>query len=171
MSIVQDAKENPLKQFWDKLDKHQTVMLGAADNSQMMQPMIANGAREENTIWFYTSRKTDFAQAALEGGSTHMVMIDRDSGYYACVIGHLQIDHSEPHIERFWSAVASAWFPEGKADNDLTMLRFTPKSAQIWAGPGSSIKFGWEIARANISGDEPDVGIHTSVTFPVGQAA
>mgnify|MGYP000005465270 FL=1 len=166
MSIVHQAKDNPLKLFWDKLDKHQTVMLGSPDAAQSMQPMIANGAREENSIWFYTNRKTELAQAALKGGNTHLAMIDRDSGYYACVEGHLQVVHSESHIKRFWSAVASAWFPDGKADNDLTMLKFTPKTAEIWAGPGSAVKFGWEIARANISGDEPDVGVHTEVSFP-----
>lgn len=165
MTVVHEAKENPLKQFWDELDKHQTVMLGSPGEHRM-QPMIANGAREENSVWFYTSRNTEFTRAALEGGETLMAVMDRGSSYYACVVGHLEVEHSEPHIKRFWNAVASAWFPEGRSDNDLTMLKFTPKSAEIWAGPGSSIKFGWEIARAKISGDEPDVGHHATVTFP-----
>lgn len=165
MNIVHEAKENPLKQFWDKLDEHQTVMLGGP-GEQGLQPMMANGAREENSVWFYTSRAADLARAAQQGGKAHMAMIDRDSGYYASVAGELKVEHSETHINRFWNSVASAWFPEGKADDELTMLKFTPETAEIWAGPGSAVRFGWEIARANISGDEPDIGHHATLTFP-----
>ncbi|UJQ95247.1 pyridoxamine 5'-phosphate oxidase family protein [Mariluticola halotolerans] len=166
MTTLDDFKENPLKQFWDKLEDIRTVMLGSPASDQHMQPMTANGAREENAVWFYSKKDTDLAKAAQSGGEVHMCLTDRDHGYYACVMGHLVLEHSELHIKRYWNPVASAWYPDGKADPDLTMLKLIPRTAAIWAGSGNPVKFGWEVARANISGSEPDVGHHTTVTFP-----
>lgn len=167
MSTLDDVKENPLKQFWDKLDEVHTVMLGSPASGQHMQPMTANGAREESAIWFYTKKDTDLARAAQSGGGdVDMCLMDRGHGYYACIRGRLVLEHSEPHIKRYWNAVASAWYPDGKADPDLTMLKLLPHSGAVWAGSGNPVKFGWEVARSNISGSEPDVGHHTTITFP-----
>jgi hypothetical protein len=45
------------------------------------------------------------------------------------------------------------------------MLKFTPSTAAIWASTSSTLKFGWEIAKANLTDSEPDVGYTTKVTF------
>ena len=68
-------------------------------------------------------------------------------------------------VERYWSSLVEAWYPGGKDDADLTMLRFTPRTAAIWASTGSKLVFGWEIAKAITSGEQPDVGYSTHVTF------
>ena len=160
-----DAKFNPLKQFWDRLDNQNTVMLGSPDPDQAMQPMTANTAREEDLVWFYTKKDTDLARAVASGGRVQMCLIDKEHDYYATVFGQLSLDHSERHIERYWNAVAAALYPEGKKDPQLTMLRFAPETASVWAGTGNPIKFGWEMARAAVSGKEPDLGYKTEVGF------
>ena len=166
MNTTSQARQNPLKQFWDKLDDRHTVMLGGVEGNPHLQPMTANGAREENAVWFFSRRDTDLARAVVSAQQAMMCVTDHEHGYYACVSGTLVADHSEPHIERYWNAVAGAWYPEGRSDPELTMLKFVPSSAAVWAGPGSRLKFGWEIARSNITGSTPDVGVHTTVTFP-----
>ena len=85
--------------------------------------------------------------------------------YQACLHGDLVTTYSREHIERFWSSVIEAWFQGGKTDPELTLLKFTPHSAAIWASTGSALRFGWEIAKANLLGDEPDVGHKTEITF------
>jgi len=165
MSKIEKAKTEPLKQIWTKLEALQTVMLGSPDPHQHMQPMTANPAPDENAVWFYTRKDTDLAIAARNGGTVHMCLVDGDDSYFACISGHLNTEHSQDHVDRFWNTVASAWFPEGKADPDLTMLKFTPREAAVWAGTGNPIRFGWEIAKSNMTGSEPDVGYTTSVSF------
>ena len=164
MSNVSDAKTDPLAQIWDKLDSVHAVMLGSPDHSQHMQPMSPQTAREEKAIWFYTNTGSDIAKASVNGGKVHMCLVG-DDDYYACLDGDLQVVHSPEHIERFWSSIVEAWYPEGKSDPNITMLRMTPRTAEVWASTSSTIKFGWEIAKANWTGDEPDVGHKTNITF------
>ena len=40
----------------------------------------------------------------------------------------------------------------------------TPKDAEVWSGDGG-VSFLYEIAKANMTGDTPDVGEHGHVTF------
>ena len=52
----------------------------------------------------------------------------------------------------------SAWFPKGKNDPDLTLIRFDLDDAAVWLSEAGPIKFAFEIAKANLSGRQPDVG-------------
>ena len=35
-------------------------------------------------------------------------------------------------VGRFWSEEVARWYPRGRDDPDLALLRFVPSSAQIW---------------------------------------
>jgi general stress protein 26 len=163
MSNIDRARTDPTGQFWDELDGVHMVMLGSPDHAQHMQPMAPQSARAEKAIWFYTKVNSDIAKAAANGGMVHMCLVTDD--YQACIDGDLSTSHSREHIERYWSSMVEAWFPGGKDDPELTMLRLTPRSGAIWASTGSKLVFGWEIAKAITKGEEPDVGYSTHVTF------
>jgi hypothetical protein len=46
------------------------------------------------------------------------------------------------------------------------MLALHVDDADIWASTDSTLKFGWEIAKANMSDDKtPDVGVRQHLTF------
>lgn len=160
MADLKVSKTDPKKQLWDEIDDVRAVMLGIPETGQHMQPMSPMAAREENRIWFFTRKDTDLARAAGTG-KAHMCLISDDQDYHACVSGTLAISHSQQHIERFWSPVVAAWF-SGKDDPDLTLLELIPDHAAIWASSDSSVRFGWEIAKANLTDSEPDVGYHTA---------
>ena len=163
MSNIERAKTDPITQLWDEIDGVQAVMLGSPDHTQHMQPMAPQAARAEKAIWFYTNITSDIAKAAANGGHVHMCLVTDD--YQACLDGDLRTTYSREHIDRYWSSMIEAWFPGGKEDANLTMLRFTPRTAAIWASTGSKLVFGWEIAKAITTGEQPDVGYSTHVTF------
>jgi general stress protein 26 len=163
MSNIEKAKTDPIAQLWDEIDGVQMVMLGSPDHAQHMQPMAPQSARAENTIWFFTNVNSEIAKASANGGLVHMCLVTDD--YQACLDGDLQTTYSREHIERYWSSMIEAWFPGGKDDANLTMLRFTPRTGAIWASTGSKLVFGWEIAKAITTGEQPDVGYSTHVTF------
>jgi len=163
MTNVEKAKTDPIGQLWDQIDSVHTVMLGSPNHAHHMQPMAPQSARDEQAIWFFTKNSSDIAHQAAAGGAVHMCLLKDD--YQACLAGDLQTVPSPEHVDRYWSSIVEAWYPGGKKDPDLTMLRFVPKSAEIWASTGSTLKFGWEIAKANLTNSEPDVGYKTEIVF------
>ena len=165
MSTISEAKKNPAAQLWEQLEDVMAVMLGSPDPLQHMQPMSPNPEPAENAIWFYTRTDSDLARATGTGGPVHLCLISKDHDYHACMHGQLEVIHSRDHIERYWNSVVSAWYEGGKDDPALTMLRFTPQTGAIWASTDSTLKFGWEIAKANLTSETPDVGYTAKLTF------
>lgn len=169
MADTPNLQENPVTQFWDNVKDVHAVMLGTPNCDDHMQPMAPNAARDENAIWFFTSKNTDLARKTQSGGSAHLCLVSKNHQYHACASGDLEVVQSKEHIDRFWSPVVAAWFPDGKSDPDLTMLRFTPKDAKVWASTGSTLRFGFQIAMANVTGKQPDVGDSAHIIFPANR--
>lgn len=165
MSDIKKAQEQPIDQFWEQLEKATAVMLGSPDPAEHMQPMAPMAARDENAVWFFTRDNTDIARNARTGGRVHMCLVGNNHDYHACASGMLEEVRSQEHIDRFWSPAVAAWFEEGKEDPALTMLRLRLDDGGIWASTGSALRFGWEIAKSNMTGGEPDVGYATRVKF------
>ncbi|MES2035216.1 MAG: pyridoxamine 5'-phosphate oxidase family protein [Pseudomonadota bacterium] len=147
------------KKLWDEVGKHgRTVMLGAHTHPmQHFQPMTAFTEPEQGLVWFFTRTDTDLAQSIQEGKGAMMVVQDGQK-FHACVGGELTLQHDPARIDKYWSPVVAAWYPEGKADPKLTLLCLDVSDAQVWVSEGGPLKFAFEIAKANATGTMPDVG-------------
>lgn len=147
------------KRLWDEISHHgRTVMLGAhVHPMRHFQPMTAICEPEEGLIWFFTRSDTDLARSIEEGKSAMMIVQDGQK-FQACVGGELTLQVDPARVEKYWNPVVAAWYPEGKADPHLTMLCLDVADAQVWISEGGPIKFAFEVAKANLTGQTPDVG-------------
>jgi general stress protein 26 len=145
--------------LWEEIEASRFGMLAVLATPQdHFQPMTAFAEPESGTLWFFTSRDSDLARSAAGGGKAMFVFLSRDRELQASIRGELTAHLDDLHRDKYWSSVVSAWFPKGKSDPNLTMLKFVCSEAQVWISEAGGIKFGWEIARANVTGSRPDVG-------------
>lgn len=145
--------------LWKELERRRTVMLGITRPSQHLQPMTACHDDDSRSVFFYAKTDNHLAtEAGADGRPAMMCLQSKDDDFIACVAGELRVDHDRERIDRFWTPVVAAWFPDGKDDPSLTLLRFDPADAEVWLSEAAPVKFGWEIAKANITKREPDVG-------------
>ena len=54
----------------------------------------------------------------------------------------------ERRADRYWNPTVAAWYPDGKDDPSLTLLRFNVSDAEVWISKGSAIRLAWEVAKA-----------------------
>ena len=146
------------KRLWREIDDVRTVMLGLVGASSHFQPMTAFCDEDEGRVWFYTRKDTDLVRQAGAGREAMFNLLTKNHDFIACVSGQLCEDYDRDRIGRFWNPVAAAWFPEGKDDPALTLLRFDPADATVWVSHANPIRFGFEIAKANLTRTQPDVG-------------
>ncbi|HRD29565.1 MAG TPA: pyridoxamine 5'-phosphate oxidase family protein [Caulobacter sp.] len=145
--------------LWHEIGKHgHTVMLGVHTHPmQHFQPMTALVEKERGQIWFFTRTDTELARSIQEGKSAMMV-VQNGQTFQACVAGELTLQHDPGRIETYWNPVVAAWYPQGKDDPKLTLLCLDVSDAQVWISQGGPIRFAFEIAGANATGEKPDVG-------------
>jgi general stress protein 26 len=147
------------KEFWDHLKASNTGMLGIDQPGYHAQPMTAFREEETGTIWFFTLDSTDLARdAAIPGQQAMFTYGSKDQEVWACIHGGLSVSRDREKIDRYWNPVVAAWYPDGKDDPHLTLLRFDADDGQIWVSKAGPIRFGLEIARAHLTKTRPDVG-------------
>ena len=128
------------KKFWKALHSDRTVMLGLDGlEDGHARPMTAQYEHERGPIWFFTS--TDNALIPLLGQRDRAIAAFSSKGHdvFASIAGRLSVDKDRTVIDRLWNPFVAAWFPGGKDDPKLTLLRLDAEHAQIWIDASSLI--------------------------------
>ncbi|MDP3175619.1 MAG: pyridoxamine 5'-phosphate oxidase family protein [Phenylobacterium sp.] len=151
------------KRLWNEFGGHRTVMLGLDGGDAHFQPMTAFAEPDSGTIWFYARADGDLARHAGGGQAATMILQTKD--LHACLDGQLSVQADRARIDKYWSPVVAAWYPEGKDDPNLTMLRLDAADAQLWITEAGPVKFMWEIVKANATKSTPDLGERTDISL------
>jgi general stress protein 26 len=151
--------------LWKAIDDDHTGMLGLTHDTHHFQPMTAFVDRDTHALWFFTRKDTDLARSLAEGSGADAAFIFLDRKLQACVDGRLTLAHDRERIERYWNAHVAAWYPDGKDDPALTLLRLDVSEAAVWITEGGLLKYAIEVAKANVGKSTPDVGERRDLNF------
>ena len=163
MSDKTHTQAEVAEKLWKAIQHHKTGMLGVTGDTHHFQPMTAFAEPETNTIWFFSPAHSDLVDAA-DGGADAMFHF-QSREVYACLDGRLSIDTDRARIDKFWNASVAAWYPEGKDDPNLTLLRLDSSDAAVWLIDGGLVKYVLEVVKANASKTIPDVGERQNINF------
>ena len=151
--------------MWKAIEHGQhTGMLSISGDGHHFQPMTAFVERDSNTLWFYTKSDTDLAQSVAANGADAAFMF-LDKKLQACIDGRLTLSRDRERIERFWNAHVAAWYPDGKDDPSLTLLRLDCAEAGVWITEGGPVKYAFEVAKANATKTTPNIGEHRDINL------
>jgi general stress protein 26 len=119
------------RDFWQAVDDSPYVMLQLDADPNSAAPMTAQLDKDANhAIWFFTSRNNRFAAM----GAATATFISKGHDLFARFAGNLAEETSRERLDKQWSSFVEAWFPGGKADPNLLMLRMDLGDASIWSG-------------------------------------
>ena len=82
----------------------------------------------DSEIWFFTKRDHHLARM----GPAFCTFAGKGHEMFARFEGTLTEETSRERLEKQWSQIVEAWFPEGKDDPNLIMLRMDLGDAEIW---------------------------------------
>ncbi len=157
MANLKKFDTDPQRQLLTEIKSARCVMLGSPDHDAHMQPMAPQVDVDGGIIYFYSDNTSELGSTIqARPGPVHLCHMDND--YQACVRGMLSPHNDMATIDRFWSPMVDAWYPGGKTDPKLLMLKFEPEHAAVWASDKSTIGFMFEVAKANVTGKTPDMG-------------
>lgn len=119
-----------LKQhLWSKLAASPFVMIGLTDGDQHHIPLTAQLDEDQvDTLFFFVGKDNRLAP----GGRAMAHFVSKGHDYFACLDGTARIDNDFGLIDKLWNNQAQAWFPGGKDDPNLALLRFDIHSAELW---------------------------------------
>ncbi|QDZ06535.1 general stress protein [Sphingomonas panacisoli] len=154
MADTQEIKQH----FWKNLADSPFVMIGL-DSGGHHEPLTAQLDEDQvDTIFFFIGKDNRLAG----GGKAMAQFVSKGHDFFACLSGTTRIDNDFGMIDKLWNKQVEAWFPGGKDDPNLALLRFDVDDAEMWETDMSlagkvKMLFGGEI-KAGDAGSHAKVG-------------
>ncbi len=131
------------------------------------RPMACLQVDEEGAFWFFTKKTSPkVAQVNHQSPQVNLSFSNPADSDYVSISGTAEELDDRIKIDELWSDMAKAWFPKGKDDPELTLLKVSTEMAEYWDSNDSKLVRLFQIARAAVSGDTyQDGGNHAKVTL------
>jgi len=115
--------------FWKAFESSPFIMMRLENSNEHAEPMTAQLDRDaHHAIWFFCARDNRIAA----GGPAMGQVATKGHDVFACLSGVL-VEEADPAIrEKQWDTVVESWFPNGKNDPNVLMLRFDIRDSEVW---------------------------------------
>jgi len=137
------------------------------DNGHLhSRPMSSNGDIDsDGSLWFFTSASSHKVSEIEKLPKVSVSFADPDNQCYVSISGTAQLVRDRNKIDELWRPEFKMWFPNGKDDPDVALLRVSTEQAEYWDSPASTIGYVLNFVSSLVSGKEADLGENRKVQF------
>ena len=154
-----------VERVWNVADSVGVCMLTTHSGGGLRaRPVAARVNRDQALIYVVTdvrSLKTDEIENSPDVGLT---FVDAKQNAYLSMTGRATVVRDIAKTREVWRKTDNLWWPGGPEDPNVCLLRIDPALAELWDGPASAIVHAFEIAKATVTGQEPNLGENRKVT-------
>ena len=135
------------------------------------RPMATQQVEFDGELWFLTSRESHKAEEVQHHPRVNVAYSAPDENKFVSVAGRADIFRDQAKIDELWSPAYKAWFPEGKEDPQIALIRVHVESAEYWHAPEGKMVHILGFAKAALTGKPYRPGEHASVDIEKDPAA
>jgi general stress protein 26 len=163
---MQDKREESIGKLNELIKDVQFAMLTTNDGGILRsRPMQTQDFDFDGDSWFFTSSNTHKAEEIERDSRVNVSYAAPDKNTYVSVSGTASIIKDQEKIDKYWSDVLKAWFPEGKDAPDLVLLKVAVEQVEYWDAPSSTIAQTIGFLKALATGEKADVGENEKITL------
>ena len=143
------------------------MLTTVAENGDLhSRPMSSNGDIDsDGALWFFTSASSHKVHEVEKLSKVNVSFADPDNQHYVSISGTAQLVRDRNKIDELWRPEFKMWFPNGKDDPDVALLRVSPEKAEYWDSPASTIGYMLNFLSSMVSGKEADAGQNRKINF------
>jgi len=162
------TREENLQKIRDMVKDIDFCMLTTVDEKGDLhsRPMSANGDIDPNgDIWFFTAASSHKVSEIEKASKVNVSFADPENQQYVSITGKAQLVRDRSKIEELWKPEFKMWFPEGKDDPEVALLRISLEKAEYWDSPSSTIGYTLSFVSSLVTGKEADYGENKKLDF------
>jgi general stress protein 26 len=127
-----------------------------AEGQLRSRPMAVAHVEEDGTLWVMTQRNSPKLDEVALHRQVNVSM--QSSTKFVSLSGTAMPVEDRQKVEELWTDSWQIWFPGGKDDPTLMLLRVTGEAGEYWDNSGTNgIKYLIEAGRAYFTGTRPQV--------------
>jgi general stress protein 26 len=128
------------------------------------RPMSSNGDIDPNgDLWFFTGVSSHKVSEVEKSPKVNVSFADPDNQRYVSVTGVAELVRDREKIDELWRPEFKMWFPEGKDDPEIALLRVSLEQGEYWDSPSSTIGFALKFVSSLVTGKQPEFGENKKV--------
>ena len=168
MTAPKQTRENDLEKLRELVKDIDFCMLTTIDEGGDLhsRPMSSNGDIDaDGDIWFFTSASSHKVSEINQLPKVNVSFADPENQRYISVSGTAQLVRDRAKIDELWRPEFKIWFPEGKDDPEVALLRVSLEKAEYWDSPSSTIGYALSFVSSLVTGKQPDLGENRKVNL------
>lgn len=158
---MSDSKNEQHEKIWSLIKDARVAMLTTAHDGRLYsRPMVASQKRFGGTLWFFTRKSSPKVDEISTHHQVNVAYSSSESMSFVSLAGQAILVNDSAAIDEHWNEWVKVWFPEGKEDPDLALLRVDVDTAEYWDAPSSKVAIAFDYIKARVTGSKPDLGEH-----------
>ncbi len=155
------------RQLSEKITGIKIAMLTTIDSNGQLHssPMYTFDIEDDGIIWMFASRDSKKAGYIEMNPKVLLNYSQPDSDLYVTVNGTASVSTDSAKTEQLWSDRYKAWFPEGKSDKNLCLLKIIPDEAEYWDTPDLLVSQIVTLVKNTLSGNPYVEGENKKIDF------
>lgn len=154
------------QKMWAMMKDIGFAMLTTEDAGNLRaRPMVAAQKEFDGNLWFFTRASSHKVQEAGNGHAVGVTYAEPSKQDYVSLSGHAQVVRDKAAIEEHWQEAMRTWFPGGKDDPDIALLKVEIEMAEYWDAPNSAMVHAYGYVKAALTGTPPDGGENEKIKF------
>lgn len=158
----------PHEHLYAMLKDFDTAMLvtRSQDGHMHARPMAVAELEPDADAYFVTG--IDSPKVAEIEADSRVTLTFQDGKQFATVCGRVSVVRDRALLDRLWNEAWKVWFPKGKDDPEISLLKFDAEHGEYWDNAGvKGVKYAFEAAKAYAQGERPttDKDQHGRVNF------
>ena len=134
-----------------------------ADGALWSRPMAIQADDFDGVLHFFSSADSEKVAHIGRNPNVAVSFSDPDDQNYVMMAGRATVLDDRARIAELWSEPMRTWFPEGKDDPTLRLLRVDTDRAEYWDSPSSAVLHAYGYVKAVVTGKPPEGGEHAKV--------
>lgn len=130
---------NKLKQLVEEIDICLFCTNLKKDDGETCRPMSSQKVCDEGNIWFFSEVDSIKNREIEQDSQVQLFYSHPGIDSYLVVNGVAELVFDKAKIEKLWSPAVKAWFPEGKNDPSISVIKVKPTSGYYWDTKGSKM--------------------------------
>jgi general stress protein 26 len=153
------AEQGDINRVWDIVEKAGVGMLttrfSGGLRARPVEPRLDRQAGLIRIVTDVRGFKDDEIERSPDVG---LVVISADDQAYLSITGRAVVTRDAGLARTIWHKSDDVWWPGGPDDPNVRVIVLTPSLAELWDGPASAMVAAFEMAKAKVTGEKPNLG-------------
>lgn len=133
MSTIKNLTNEEAIEKLKDLAEGKMCMLCTTENGQLQnRPMGAMQVDESGDIWFFSAKSSNKNRQLQQDPEAHLIFIESGKQHYLSLTAEVDIVADQQKVDELWNDLMRAWFPGGKTDPEISLLRASVVSGHYW---------------------------------------